>query len=128
MSLAHLKAMRGYKPKQLRDQLATAFLWILAQSASRGAKYKSGHQSEFGYANFLSDNEFMARLGIGRQGSLRRLRNRFRKLAVIQTERKRTGKSIWADVRDGIDFSTLDLIGYLSAVLRNIEADDESRQ
>jgi hypothetical protein len=128
MSLAHLKAMRGYKPKQLRDQLAATFLWILAESASRGAKYKSGHQSEFGYANFLSDNEFIAQLGIGRQESLRQLCNRFDNLGAIQTERKHSAKSQWAYVSDGIDFSTLDLVRYASATIQNIEADNESRQ
>jgi hypothetical protein len=44
--------------------------------------------------------------------------------AAIQVTAKRMKKN----VTDGIDFSTLDLVKYASAVMRNIEADNESQQ
>lgn len=39
-----------------------------------------------------------------------------------------TSKRMKKNVTDGIDFSTLDLVKYASAVMRNIEADNEGRQ
>jgi len=39
-----------------------------------------------------------------------------------------TSKRLRKNVQDGIDFSTLDLVKYASAVMRNIDADNESKQ
>jgi len=88
MSLKHLRAMRGYRPTSKKDQTATAFLWILAERAGSGAKYKNGYQSEFGWTNSLSDKKLMEQLGTERRETCRQLRVRLRKAGAIKTVRE----------------------------------------
>jgi predicted Zn finger-like uncharacterized protein len=88
MSLRHLKAMRDYRPPRKKDHAATNFLWILAERAGSGAKYKNGYQSEFGWTNSLSDKKLMEQLGTERRETCRQLRIRFRKARAIKTVRE----------------------------------------
>jgi hypothetical protein len=107
MSLKHLRAMRGYRPTRKKDQAATNFLWILAERAGSGGRYKNGHQSRLGWTNFLSDEKLMEQLGTERQETCRQLRRRFRACGAIQTERKHTGKSRWPVYRYFLDLDWL---------------------
>lgn len=107
MSLKHLRAMRDYRPPRKKDQMATAFLWTLAERAHSGARLKNGHQTIEGDTGFLSDEKFMEQLGVERQESLRELRRRFREAGAITSDRKHTGKSKWPVYRYNLNLDWL---------------------